>query len=173
MNAFCRLVRSVTLGLFAVTSLAACRGGGGGELPVANRLWLSQVPKTAADTVGALVVFRVDGRRQYGALYRGSALRGGFELFEWVPGEDGHARLRLLQDGKLVKIRTETCEPDAGFHGCVLLHGDPTGVVRYQTRRRWGLTPRAGLAGLDVAAELRGLAEADAELAALDLPDEP
>lgn len=138
-----------------------------------NRLWLSQVPKKAADTVGALVVFRVEGRRQYGALYRGSALRGGFELFEWLPGEGGHGKLRLLQDGKSVKIRTETCEPDAGFHGCVLLHGDPTGVVRYQTRRRWGLTPRAGLAGLDVAAELRALAEADAELAALDMPDEP
>lgn len=164
----------MTLGLFAVTSLAACRGGGDGELAVANRLWLSQVPKKAADTVGALVIFKVDGRKQYGALYRGSALRGAFELFEWQPAEDGgHGKMRLLQDGKSVKIRTEKCEPDAGFHGCVLLHGDPTGVVRYQSRRRWGLTPRAGIAGLDVAAELRGLAAADAELAALDLPDEP
>jgi hypothetical protein len=163
----------VTLGLFAVTSLAACRGGDGAALSVPNRLWLSQVPKKANDTVGALVIFKIDGRKQYGALYRGSALRGAFELFEWQPGEDGHGRMRLLQDGKSVKIRTETCEPDAGFHGCVLLHGDPTGVVRYQSRRRWGLTPRAGIAGIDVAGEIRALAAADEELAALDLPDEP
>lgn len=172
------LVSSATLGLrlglgaVLVTSLAGCGGGGDEPLPLHNRLWLSKLPTRPSDTVGALVVLAAaEGRAQYGALYRGSLLRGGFELFEWKPEGDGRGRIRLLQDDRLVKIRTEPCRPDVGFHGCVLLHGDPSGVVRYQTRRRWGIKAQGGLPALDVAAELRGLAEVDPELA-LALPDE-
>ena len=167
MSRISRVLAAATLGLTIVTSLAGC-GGGDEPLPLHNRLWLSKLPTKPTDTVGAMIVLQAaEGRAQYGALYRGSVVRGGFELFEWKPEADGRARLRLLQDDKLVKIRTEACKPDVGFHACVMLHGDPSGTVRYQTRRRWGVKASAG--ALDVAAELRGLAEVDPELA-LALP---
>lgn len=174
MSRFSRFVSAATLGLTVVTSLAGC-GGGDEPLPLHNRLWLSGLPKKPSDVVGAMIVLQAaEGRAQYGALYRGSVLRGGFELFEWRPEADGRGKLRLLQDGKLVKIRTESCAPDAGFHACLLLHGDPSGTVRYQTRRRWGVKARGGAQALDVAAELRGLAEVDPDLAlALVLPPAP
>lgn len=156
----------------SVTSLAGCGGGDAGPLPLANRLWLSKLPGKATDVVGAMVVLQgAEGKAQYGALYRGSVFRGGFEVFEWLPDGEGRARMRFLQDGKSVKIRTEDCKPDLGFHACVLVHGDPFGVVRYQTRKRWGV--RGDVASLDVAAELRGVAEADPDLAAVRLSDEP
>lgn len=157
-----------------MTSLAApACGGDDGEAPaLQNRLWLSKLPKQARDEVGALVITRAGERKQYGALYRGSVVRGSFELFEWLPEEGGRAHMRLLQDDRSVKIRTEACEPDAGFQLCVLVHGDPLGEVRYQSRKRWGLRPRAG-ATVDVAAELRALAEDDPELAAaLAVPED-
>ena len=169
MSRFSRIVSAAALGAMVVISLAGC-GGDEGPLPLHNRLWLSALPKKPSDTVGVLVVLQPGkGRPQHGALYRGSLLRGGFELFEWKPEAEGRGRMRLLQDDKLVKIRTESCAPDAGFHACVLVHGDPSGTVRYQTRRRWGVRAEAG--ALDVAAELRALAEVDPALA-IALPDE-
>ncbi|MFY0536583.1 ATP-binding protein [Nannocystis pusilla] len=108
-------------------------------MPLTNRVWLTHVPKKLDDSVGALVVFEAKGRRQFGALYKGSMFRGSFEVFEWQPDEhEGRAHLRLLQDDKSVKIRTESCEPDAGLDSCIMLHGDPLGAVRYQSKRIWG-----------------------------------
>ena len=77
---------------------AACGGdGAGNELPLTNRVWLTQVPKKADDVVGALVVLEAKGRRQFGALYRGSVYRGAFELFEWQPdAHEGRAHLPAL-----------------------------------------------------------------------------
>ncbi|MDC0718198.1 hypothetical protein [Nannocystis bainbridge] len=152
--------------------MAACGGEDAEDrLPLTNRVWLTQVPKKAGDTVGALVVFEARGRRQFGALYKGSLLRGSFELFEWQPDEhEGRAHMRLLQDDKSVKIRTETCEPDAGLDSCIMLHGDPLGAVRYQSKRIWGLRGRPAVNSpleLDIAGDVRGLLAADPELAAL------
>lgn len=157
-----------TFGLAAllVTSLAvpACGGGDDDAAPaVHNRLWITKIPKGAKDEFGLLAIAKVGSRKQYGKLYRGSLVRGSFELFEWIPEEGGRAHMRLLQDDRSVKIRTEKCEPDAGYHLCVVVHGDPLGEVRYQSRKYWGLPARAG--ALDLA-ELRELAEDDADLSA-------
>lgn len=162
------LAKTLSAALLAVTSLAACGGGDAAPLPLANRLWLSKLPTKTTEVVGALVILQqAEGKAQVGALYHGSLYRGGHEVFEWLPEDEHHARLRPLQDGKAVKIRLEDCKPDLGFQACVLLHGDPSGVVRYQTRKRWGVRGDAG--ALDLAAELRALAEDDPDLAALAL----
>lgn len=174
MTSFSRILQTATLALFGVslTSLAAC-GGDGAEnrLPLTNRVWLTHVPKKVDDSVGALVVFEAKGRRQFGALYKGSLLRGSFELFEWQPDEhEGRAHMRLLQDDKSVKIRTESCEPDAGLDSCIMLHGDPLGAVRYQSKRIWGLRGKPAISSpleLDIAGDVRALLAADPELAAL------
>jgi hypothetical protein len=174
-----RILQTATLGLIGVSlvPLAACSGDGAdADLPLTNRVWLTKVPKKAEDAIGALVVFEAKGRRQFGALYRGSAYRGTFELFEWKPDdEQGRAHLRLLQDDKSVKIRTERCTPDEGLDACILLHGDPLGAVRYQSKRIWGLRGRPVIASpleLDIAGDVRGLLEADPELRAI-LTEEP
>lgn len=165
------LAKTFSAALVAVTSLAAC-GGDAAPLPLANRLWLSKLPTKTTEVVGALVILQhAEGKAQFGALYHGSLYRGSHEVFEWIPGDERRARLRPLQDGKAVEIRLEDCKPDIGFQACVLLHGDPSGVVRYQTRKRWGV--RSGAVGLDLAAELRALAEDDPDLAALALTPSP
>lgn len=176
-----RILQTATLALLGVSLATSTACGGGGaenELPLTNRVWLTQVPKKADDQVGALVVFAAKGHRQFGALYRGSMFRGSFELFEWQPDDDGKARMRLLQDGKSVKIRTESCTPDHGLEACIVLHGDPLGEVRYQSKRIWGLRGRPVISSplqLDVVGELRALLAADPELAALadDMNEEP
>ncbi|HEY8376342.1 MAG TPA: hypothetical protein VIK91_07635 [Nannocystis sp.] len=172
MTGISRILQTATLGLIglSLTPLSGCGDGADRELPLTNRVWLTKVPTKADDTFGALVVFEAKGRRQFGALYRGSAYRGAFELFEWKPDGEGRAHLRLLQDDRSVKIRTERCEPDPGLDACVLVHGDPLGSVRYQSKRLWGLRGRptaAAPTGLELAAELRALAAADPELAVL------
>lgn len=176
MTSISRVLQSATLSLIGVflTSAAACGGdGAGNELPLTNRVWLTQVPKKADDVVGALVVLEAKGRRQFGALYRGSVYRGAFELFEWQPdAHEGRAHLRLLQDDRSVKIRTESCTPDAGLDACILVHGDPLGAVRYQSKRIWGLRGPPAISRLDVAGELRAVVAADPELAAI-LSEEP
>ena len=76
--------------------------------------------------------------------------------------------MRMIQDDKVYKIRTEACEPSKGFHYCVLVHGDPQGEVRYESRKLWGLSrPKNAGMGFDLTAELERLAGEDPELAAL------
>lgn len=173
MTGISRILQTATLSLIGV-SLAALTCGGDGaetELPLTNRVWLTKVPKQADDTFGALVVFEARGRRQFGALYRGSVFRGAFELFEWKPdGDEGRAHMRLLQDDRSVKIRTERCDPDPGLEACVLIHGDPLGAVRYQSKRVWGLRGKPVITSpveVDLAGELRAVAAADPELRAV------
>ena len=173
MTHISRVLQSATLGLIGVflTTATACGGDGAGELPLTNRVWLTQVPKKAEDVVGALVVLEAKGRRQFGALYRGSVYRGAFELFEWQPTKhEGRAHLRLLQDGRSVKIRTEPCTPDPGLDACIMVHGDPLGATRYQSKRIWGLRGAPAVttpAHLDVAADLRAVIAGDPALAGL------
>jgi hypothetical protein len=174
VRTFTRTLQTAALAILgaSLTSVTACGGGGAEhELPLTNRVWLTHVPQKADDVVGALVVFEAKGRRQFGALYRGSLLRGSFELFEWQPdGDSGRAHMRLLQDDKSVKIRTETCTPDPGLEACVMIHGDPLGAVRYQSKRIWGLRGKPAISSpleLDVAGDVRALLQADPALASL------
>ena len=161
-----RIARSATLAsLCLLTGLAgAC--GGGGEVQLGDRLWVDALPKGPREPFAAFVVSRPrEGAPLYGSFYRGSLLRGGHDVFEWEPGDDpSQATLRLLQDGREAAIRVERCEPSPGFDHCVLLHGDPQGVRRYESRRRWG-APESAPAGADALAQLRALAAEDAALA--------
>lgn len=152
-----------------MTSLAAAGCGGGPEVavPVHDRLWLTAVPKKLTDEVGAFIIIRASETKQYGFLFKGSMYRGAYDTFHWAPDGEDRAKLRTVQDDKVHKIRLENCEPDPGFQYCVLLHGDPQGVERYQSRKRWGIgRPKAKLLGFDLAAALHGLAAEDEELAA-------
>ncbi|MEZ4452651.1 MAG: hypothetical protein R3B09_24540 [Nannocystaceae bacterium] len=123
------------------------------------------MPTDRRDPIAAISLGEAGaGGKTAGVFYRGSIFRGAFDTFTWEQGEEGRAELTLLQDEKTVKIRIEGCEPDQGFDYCVHLHGDPQGVRRYQSRRRWGARARADL---DLAASLREALADDPEAAAL------
>jgi len=146
--------------------MSACGGGDAADVPIHDRLWLTAIPKKTTDTVGALMIVRASESRQYGGIFKGSLWRGVYDSFHWQPEGEHRAHMRMLQDDKVFKVRTEPCEPTTGFHYCVLVHGDPQGEVRYQSRRLWGLTrPKATAQAFDLAAELAVLAEQDEELA--------
>ena len=135
-------------------------------MPIHDRLWLTAVPKKPTDEVSAFLIVRASESRQYGFLFKGSLLRGSYDTFHWASDGEDRAKLTTVQDGKVHKIRIETCEPEAGFQYCVQLHGDPQDTVRYQSRKRWGLgRPKAKLLGFDLAGELQALAAEDGELA--------
>jgi len=149
-----------------MAALPACGGGDAADIPIHDRLWLTAIPKKATDTVGVLTIVRASESRQYGWIFKGSLWRGVYDTFHWTPDGEHKAQLRMLQDDKVYKIRTEPCEPSTGFHYCILVHGDPLGEVRYQSRKMWGLTrPKAKSQAFDLAAELEILAEQDPQLA--------
>lgn len=158
---FCLLTAAV-----ATLVASGCRGNPPGEaVAVHDRLWMTAVPKKPRDEVSAFLIVRATESKQYGFLFKGSLLRGTYDTFHWAPEGEDRAKLTTIQDDKVHKIRTETCEPDAGFQYCVQLHGDPQGTVRYQSRKRWGLgKPKARLLGFDLASELQALAADDGEL---------
>ncbi len=164
MNHLVRLSSPATLCL--LTLLAAGCGEPGASVPIHDRLWVTAVPKKPRDDVSAFLIVKASESQQYGFLFKGSLLRGKYDTFQWAPDGDERARLTTVQDGKVHKIRTATCEPDAGFQYCVEMHGDPQGTVRYQSRKRWGMgRPKAKLLGFDLAGELQALAAEDGELA--------
>lgn len=153
-----------------MTSLAAAGCGGDTEVavPVHDRLWLTKVPKKLTDEVGAFVIVRASESKQYGFLFKGSMYRGSYDTFHWAPDGEGKAKLRTVQDDKVHNVRLEACEPDPGFQYCVTIHGDPQGVERYQSRKRWGIgrPKQIKLLGFDLAAALTEVAAEDDELAA-------
>lgn len=154
--------------LTLLAPLPGCRGGDAADVPIHDRLWLTAVPKKPKDSVGVLAVVRASEKWQYGWLFKGSLLRGTYDTFHWQPDGEHRAAMRMIQDDKVYKVRTEACEPSAGFHYCVLVHGDPQGEVRYQSRKLWGLSrPKNSAMGFDLNAELTRLAEQDPELAGL------
>lgn len=162
---------SALLLLSLVAPLPGCGRGDPVDVPIHDRLWVTGVPKKPKDTVGVLAIVRASEKWQYGWLFKGSLLRGTYDTFHWTPdGEHEHrSQMRMIQDDKVYKVRTEACEPTAGFHYCVLVHGDPQGEVRYQSRKFWGLSrPKDSKSmGFDLTAELERLAGEDPELAAL------
>ena len=153
-----------------VTSLAVSACGDDKEAAghVHDRLWLTKIPKSLTDEVGAFVVLRASESKQYGFLFKGSMYRGSYDTFHWAPEGEDRARLRTVQDNKVHNVRIEACEPDDGYQYCMLVHGDPQGVERYQSRKLWGLGQPNKLkpgAVFDLASELRALAAEDAEVA--------
>lgn len=130
---------------------------------VADRLWVAEMPSGPRDRVDAFVLTEV-GKRSVGSYYHGSLYRGVHDSFTWTSKAKDRGVIRILQDQRDFEVRFEPCKPDRGFDQCILLHGDPKKVVRYQSRKRWSI-PRRGK-NLDVPALMVELAEDDDELEA-------
>ena len=167
-----RTATPASLCLLTVLLASAC--GGEGEVQLGDRLWIDTMPTSPRDAFTAFVVARPrEGAPIFGSFYRGSLLRGGHDAVAWIPGDDPeHATLRLLQDDRESAIAVSRCEPSPGFDHCIVLDGDPQGVRRYESRRRWGAPESAAAATPEVLALLRTLASEDTSLAAL-LPPPP
>ena len=127
---------SVVLVLAALTAASGCGGGSSPATPT-ERLWVSGVPTSAKAEISAFVTTRQSGGKFLGAFFHGSALRGHHDVFEWVDDGKDAAKLKFLQDGRQRRVTFETCEPTTGFDYCMLVHGDPTGAKKYQSRKRW------------------------------------
>lgn len=135
-----------------------------------NRLWIDHLPDSKRDSLAALMIGQAgDDKRTFGGFYRGTVFRGSFDAFEWIadPDDASKATLRLLQDEEVSALTIETCEPDPRFDFCVLLRGDPQGVERYQSRRRWGARGAASTAGASFPLLWAEILADDPELAAL------
>ncbi|MBL4686192.1 MAG: hypothetical protein JKY37_16485 [Nannocystaceae bacterium] len=165
------VTRQALLALLVASPLAC---GGGGQATATERLWVSAVPTDAKAPISAFATTRYGDTKFLGAFFSGTLLRGSHDVFEWRDRGKGRAQLRFLQDGARVDIRLETCEPTTGFDHCLLVCGDPTGAVKYQSRKRWvvkrpGKRKPAALV-LDAMAQL---AQGDTQLASwLDVETE-
>jgi hypothetical protein len=153
------------LGCFVgVPTLAGC---GGGPATATERLWVSAMPTKPTETISAFVTMAA-GDHYDGAFFHGSLLRGSHDVFQWRDAGKGRAKLKLMQDGKKLELRFETCTPRRGFDYCLAVT-DRDRTVQYQSRKRW-VVRRPGKRDLATAglfgATLLELAEDDEELAA-------
>lgn len=112
-------------------------GCGGGEPTVTERLWVSDMPSSPRQHISAFVTMRGDDDGYLGAFFEGTLLRGSHDVFRWTDQGKDRAQVVLLQDKQEIKLRLEACTPSKGFHYCMEVYGDPTGAVRYQSRKRW------------------------------------
>jgi hypothetical protein len=153
------------LALLAVAVLVpAC---GGSSATITERLWVSGVPKNPKARIRAFATTRSGADKFIGAFYSGSVLRGGHDVFEWHADGKDAAKLVFLQDGTTRRLRFETCEPSGGFDYCILVHGDPGGAERFQSRKRWQVKrPGRRGAGTLVFDAMTELAGDDDDLAA-------
>lgn len=151
---------------------AAC--GGSEPASPTERLWVSAVPTSTKQELSAFVTTRTGDGKYLGAFFHGSALRGSHDVFEWKDEGKSGAALKFLQDGRTAHVRFETCTPSRGFDHCILVHGDPTGANKYQSRKRWNVR-RPGKKSIDavmIPQVLAELAQDDEELdAALAMAD--
>jgi hypothetical protein len=156
------------LALTGLTALAlvGCRGKPAPD-EIVDRLWVSEMPSGPRDTVDAFVLSYLS-KRAYGSFYHGSLYRGSHDSFRWTSKGEDKGELELLQDGRKKTIHVRECKPDAGFDMCIRLEGDPKGVVKYQSKKRWAI-PRKGKKSesFDVPMVIAELAEDDEELEAL------
>lgn len=132
---------------------------------IADRLWISEMPGNPRDSVDAFMLTEIKGHA-FGSFYQGSLYRGMHDGFKWTSTGKDRGDIELLQDGRVRSITLRTCKPDEGFDMCVRLEGDPKGVVRYQSRKRWAI-PRRKAESLDVSVAIAELAEDDEQLEAL------
>ncbi len=149
----------VSLALLGLGLLAGCSKPAPSE--IADRLWVNEMPSGAREQVSAFMLTEIN-KRAFGSFYQGSLFRGSHDSFEWKSKGKDKGEIELLQDGRTRAIEIRSCQPDVGFDLCVRLEGDPKGVVRYQSRKRW-VIPRRGKQ-LDVTMVIAELAEDDEEL---------
>ncbi|EDM78855.1 DNA gyrase subunit B [Plesiocystis pacifica SIR-1] len=132
-----------------------------------DRLWVSEMPLGPRDQVDAMVITEV-AKRSAGSFYHGSVYQGSYDSFTWKQKGKDRGVVHMLQAQRSYEVRTRDCKPTRGFDLCVELVGDPTGVKRYQSRKRWAIPRRGkGAQALDVQSLFIELAEEDAELEAL------
>jgi hypothetical protein len=130
---------------------------------IADRLWVSEMPSGPRDQIDAFMLAEIKGRA-LGSFYHGSLYRGSHDAFKWTSKGKTAGELELLQDGKVRTIEIRSCKPSEGFDMCVRLEGDPKGVVRYQSKKRWAIPRRGKAESLDVTMAIAELAEDDEEL---------
>lgn len=159
-----------TLGAAWIGALIVVGCGDPGPATATDRLWVSELPTNPRAEITAFVVTRVRGDRHVGAFWQGTVFRGGHDLFEWTSTGKGRATMHFYQDERDRRVRIETCKPSAGFDHCIVLHGDPKGKGRYQSRKRWRLRGRKRADVPTLTATLAELAAEDEELAALVEP---
>ena len=156
--------------------MMCCVGGcrGGAEPTPTERLWISSLPSSPKSEITVFASIKASDGKYIGSFFHGSAFRGRHDVFELFPKDEHFAELRFSQDGKIKKLRFEPCEPARGFDFCLMMHGDPTGTVRYQSRKRWSLR-RPGKRGLGASAwsAIEDLAQEDEALAAFTEPMKP
>jgi hypothetical protein len=159
--------------LLAIPTLLLLGCGGGADATATERLWVSGVPTSPKEPLTAFITTRMSDGKYLGAFFKGSLYRGGHDVFEWYADGKDTAHLKFLQDGSGAKLRIEKCEPTRGFDHCMLLKGDPTGTVKYQSRKRW-VVRRPGkkkdIAEGLVTQTILDLAEDDEDLQALIEP---
>jgi hypothetical protein len=123
--------------LLAISTALLLGCGGGADATATERLWVSGVPTNPKERLTAFITTRTGNDKYLGAFFNGSLYRGGHDVFEWVADGKDSAHLKFMQDGRAVKLRIEKCEPSRGFDHCIRLKGDPMGIERYQSRKRW------------------------------------
>jgi len=155
----------LAVGLMAGLGSTGCKNDPPTDL--SDRLWVNEMPTGPRDRVDALVLTEV-GKRAAGSFYHGSVYRGAHDSFIWKTTGKDRGTIELLQDQRSYEIQTKPCKPDAGFDMCIKLEGDPTKVVRYQSRKRWAIPRRGkGADALDIPALMLTLADEDEALEAL------
>lgn len=158
-----------TMGLLAVIGLGIVGTGcgGAGEATATERLWVSAVPTRPKQAISAFATTRQGEGKFLGAFFTGTLLRGAHDVFEWRDTGKARVELKFLQDDSRVSVRLERCTPTTGFDHCLLVHGDPKGAVRYQSRKRWVVKrPGRGKSATMVLEAIAALADEDAELSA-------
>lgn len=142
----------------AVLALGACRGAP--EADFADRLWVSTMPGDAREPFFAMLVTGAR-KRHVGVLHAGSLYAGRWELFAFKRKNAKSATFEFLQSGARHEVQFVPCKPKTGFAYCVELQGDPTGVRRWYSKKRWALRRKSSA---DATGELERLREAQTQL---------
>ena len=154
-----------------MAAVTGCKGGT--DATATERLWISGVPTSPKAQLTAFLTTRTADGQYIGAFFRGSLYRGGHDVFQWKSSKKETAKIKFLQDGKEASLRFESCTPTRGFDHCMIMHGDPTGTRKYQSRKRWTTRrkPKAGeLPSAFFGQTIADLAEDDEDLAMLVQP---
>jgi hypothetical protein len=164
---------ALAVGAIGLTCAIGC--GGSSEAAATERLWVSAVPTSPKANLTAFLTTRTSDGKYIGAFFKGSLYRGGHDVFQWNAQSKNAATVKFLQDGQTARLRFESCKPSRGFDYCLVVHGDPTGAGRYQSRKRWAVRrpgKKDAIASTMVLDAMTELAAADDELRAAFLPGE-